>query len=204
MLIIGLTGGSGTGKTTFSSAFMREGVALIDADAIYHEIITKPSPCTEELALAFGEEILEADRSLSRPRMRALVFGDTEKHKERRALLNSITHRYVKEEIHRRLSFYREKGMRAVILDVPLLFESGLEQLCDQVMAVIAPLQDRVQRIMARDGITEAEATARIAAQPTDAFYAYRVDCLIHNGGDRDRLIGKAKEIAAMLLGAEK
>ncbi len=203
MLIIGLTGGSGTGKTTFSSAFLSDGVALIDADAVYHEITEKPSPCTEELAVAFGEEILAEDRSLSRSKLRPLVFGDTETHAQRRALLNSITHRYVKDELQRRLALYQEAGLRAVLLDVPLLFESGLEELCDVVIAMIAPARDRIHRIMARDGITEREAAARIAAQPPDSFYAHRVDYLINNQGDCDRLLKKAKEIATEVLKRE-
>ena len=201
MLVIGLTGGSGTGKTTFGAAFSKDSVALIDADAVYHELTDRPSPCTAELASTFGEDILAPDGSLSRARMRLLVFGDTEAHAERRSILNGITHRYVKEEIDRRLELYREAGMRAALLDVPLLFESGLEELCDTVVAIIAPREDRIRRIMARDGITEEEATARISAQPPDSFYAHRADYLIHNSGDRAHLTARAEEIAAELLG---
>ncbi len=205
MLIVGLTGGSGSGKSFFAKAFSCMGAGLVDADRVYRELVECPSPCTDELAHSFGTEILDRNGGLDRSKMRTLVFGDSLEHLERRELLNSITHRYVKEEILRLVEGYRAAGYSAVLLDVPLLFESGMEVLCDTVIAVIAPREARLARIMARDGIKEEAAAARLSAQPPDSFYIDRADILVENNKDSEAFFQMAKEIAAgLLMEAEK
>ncbi len=200
MLIIGLTGGSGSGKSSFAASFRSPHMEVIDADLVYRALTEARSSCTEELALAFGEHILSENGGLSRSQMRDLVFGDTPAHQERRELLNSITHRYVREEILRLLDLYRNAGCRAVLLDVPLLFESGMEKLCDTVIAVTAPYRDRLARILARDGIGEAAARARLDAQPPDSYYEDRADYLVRNDKGQTELLNEAKNLSKKLL----
>lgn len=201
MLIIGLTGGSGCGKTEFATRFATPPIALLNADAIYHELTDVPSPCTEALGAAFGADILNPNGSLCRPRLIPLVFGNTSEHEERLALLNSITHRFVKEVFEERIEALRESGCPAVILDAPLLFEAGFECFCDHVIAVLADASARLARIMERDGVDEEGARRRLAAQPPDTFYTDRADFVIYNDGNLENLKTEAEGLRAYLLG---
>ena len=168
MIVIGLCGGTGSGKSTVSSIFHTYGIEVLDADAIYHEITSYMSECLVALREAFGDEMIK-NNSLDRKALGALVFG-TENATERRALLNSITHKYVKDEILKRIEALEEAGTTAVLLDVPLLFEADIDKICDFLVCVTAPLEERVERLILRDGITREKALSRIEAQLSDDF----------------------------------
>ena len=198
MLCIGLTGGSGSGKSTVARIFASYGAKTVDTDAVYHSLISAPSACVTALSQAFGKEILSACGGIDRKKLAKIVFEPTEVGKERLSLLNEITHRFVRRECETILARYKEEGAEMVILDVPLLFESGFDVICDHTVAVLAPYHVRLARIMERDCMDEAAASARLAAQPSDRFYIERADFTLTNDQD---LAGLRQSVAALLRG---
>lgn len=200
MTIIGITGGSGCGKTCFSRAFCARGIPRLDADELYHRITAVPSPCTAALADAFGAFVLDENGALSRAALSRYVFAEGAEGEERRARLNRITHRYITETAEKEMERCRAAGMSALVLDAPLLFEAGWESYCTSVVAVLSPLAERVARIMARDGVTEEEARARIAAQPSDDFYRARADHIVMNDGTAAELEAAAVRLSESLV----
>lgn len=184
MIVLGLTGPSGAGKGVVGDAFRREGISVLDTDAVYHALIASASPCTEELSLAFGEEILKENGGVDRRRLASLVFTGGEDEKEKKSTLNRITHRYVIEAMEVWLRAEKERGARACVIDAPLLIEAGLHLRCDYVVAVLASSEVRLSRIMMRDGISLEGARARISAQPKDDFYRAHAEFVFCNEGD--------------------
>ena len=183
MKIIGLCGGSGSGKSTVAAFFVERGVPAVDADAVYHALISHKTPCLDALCDAFGSEILAADGSLDRKRLGGIVFSG-EGCEERRRLLNEISHRYVLQEVRRLAGEYEKQGYPAILFDAPLLLESGFDRECAALVCVVADRQTRIARVMARDGISEEAASRRIAAQIPDEELIRRSDDCIRNDGD--------------------
>ncbi len=183
MKIIGLTGGSGAGKGYVAALFSKCGVPSLDCDQVSRAVCAKESPCLKELASLFGEEILLPDGSYHRKRMGEIVYSDPEK----RALLNSVTHRYILDECRKWLAEREAEGCPAAIIDAPLLFESGFDRECGVTVAVLADLETRIGRIVKRDGITEDAARLRIAAQHDDGFYLTHCDHVIMNHGTTEK-----------------
>ena len=181
MLIIGLTGPSGAGKGTVASLFARYGVPSIDTDAVYHDLLVPPSACLNELTARFGEAILSDQGTLDRKALASVVFAPG--HEQDLADLNRITHRHVLCEVRRLLAIYKAEGKSAVLVDAPQLFESGFDTECDFVLAVIASREARMSRIMARDGLDKARATARLDAAKPDGFFREYANAVICNQG---------------------
>ena len=154
MKVLGITGGTGCGKTTLLNAAEALGFRCLDCDALYHELLANSRPMLRDLEEAFPQAFTEG--TLDRKALGRIVFQNEEKL----LLLNSITHRYVKEEVLRRM-----EGADHVAIDAIALIEGGLGELCDTTVAVTAPKALRVQRLMKRDGITEEYALLRIRAQ---------------------------------------
>lgn len=179
MKIIGLTGPSGAGKGSIASLFAAHGIPSIDADAVYRELLIPPSPCLDELAHRFGSSILSEDGTLNRPALAALVFAPG-KEAELQAL-NRISHRYVMEEMRRRLARYEAEGLPAVLVDAPQLYESGFDAECHHILAVLAPRPLRLARIMARDALDQARAEARLNAARPDEFFLSHADAVLVN-----------------------
>ena len=184
-VLIGLCGRSGAGKGTVGLFFAEEGIPVIDTDAVYREM-TGPcgeggslSPCMLAVSEIFGPDAVCEDGSLNRTYVSSVVFSAG--GKEKRELHNDVTHRLILEEAERRAEKLKAEGYGAVIIDAPLLIESGFYKKCDLVVAVDAPDDVLVRRITLRDGITEAQARARLAAQSSPAEGS--VDILI----DTDR-----------------
>ena len=199
MIVLGVTGPSGSGKSLVSRAFRTMGSPVLDADAVYHSLIDRETPCTRALAEVFGNEILSDSGGVDRRRLSAIVFCGGEREKERLALLNKITHPFVLEGCYLWLEEQRCAGADAVVLDAPLLIESGLHQKCDHVIAVLAPQALRTSRIMERDGLTTAEAESRIAAQKDDEFYRNQADFLFVNDGDSAEAEGFVASLLSQL-----
>jgi len=201
MKVIGLCGGSGSGKGEASRVFVELGISVIDADSVYGELVRADSPCLRELVFAFGKGIISDSGSLDRAVMAELVFrGDGAE--ERRRLLNSITHRHVLREIRNRLDTLRDSGAECALVDAPLLFESGLDGDCDFTVAVIADRDKRISRICARDGIDRAHAERRIDSQISDDKLSSLADYVIYNNGalgdlrsEVINLVNKMKEV---------
>lgn len=192
MQIIGLTGGSGCGKSIVSKAFEALGACSIDTDSIYHCMISSPSPCTEALALAFGNDILTPEGAVSRPILAAKVFCGGSEETQRLSLLNEITHHQILSVVRDIIAKEERKGTVAALVDAPLLFESGFHKECHVTVAVLAPKALRLSRVMERDGLSYEAALARIDAQPNDDFYKAQADFILTNDGTVEDLINKA------------
>lgn len=195
MTVLGLTGSSGSGKGEIGAFFAANGVPSLDTDRVYHELVGAPGDCTKELAAAFGKEILAPDGSLDRRALGRIVFADTPEAREKKALLEKITHAYILAACRVWIGEQRAAGKSIAVIDAPLLYESGFDRECDAVVAVTAPQASRLARICARDGIGEEAARARLAAQPSDAFYTERADYVIRNDGDLALLHRRAAEV---------
>ena len=181
--IIGLTGKSGAGKGAACAIFEKHGIPTVDTDAVYHAILRGKNACTEELVAAFGEEILSPDGGVSRPALREAVFGHTDT-KTRLHTLNTITHKYIMAKVHEMVHRHAEQNAPAVVIDAPQLFEAGIQDECDTVLAVCADDAVCLSRILRRDSIEEKDALRRLAAQHDDDFFASHCDAVIYNNGD--------------------
>ena len=170
-LIVGLTGGTGAGKTSALAALEDLGGTVLDCDAVYHQMLRTDPALREAITAAFGP-VFCPDGSLDRQKLGTLVFSD------HAALdrLNAIVYEYLPPELLR-----RAQGHTLVGLDAISLMESGLGRLCACTVAVLAPAEDRVRRIMARDSISEDYARLRISAQQPDAFYRERCSHILEN-----------------------
>ena len=196
MLTIGLTGPSGAGKGVVSSLFARYGIPSIDTDAVYHRLLVPPSACLNELTARFGSDILTSDGALDRKVLAAMVFAAG--HETELTDLNRITHRHVLNEVRRLLAAYEADGVTAVLVDAPQLFESGFDTECHAIVAVLASRQIRMSRIMARDGLDEARASARLDAQKPDSFFLERADTVIRNDGDPEAMDAEVRRLLTL------
>ncbi len=179
-MVIGITGGSGAGKSFVSGVFKKEGFIVVDADKIAREIMTQSSTLKTEIEKYFGKEYIAEDGQVDRRKLGAKVFAE----KESRILLESLTHPKIYEEMNRQI---KEGGDR-VVLDVPLLIGGPVTELCDIIVSVIADREKRLQRIMMRDGISRQVAEDRINSQLTDEQYIEGSHEQIYNNGNADVL----------------
>ena len=180
LLLIGLTGGSGGGKTTALRVLENMGALVIDADEVYHELTRTSAEMREELTARFGAVYDGA--ALDRKKLGALVFSDGAALSD----LNAITHKYVNAEIDRLLTEHVKHGGTVAAIDAIGLLESpyAKKTLCN--VAVTAPLEERLRRLTARDGIGADAARARIKAQKSDAYFEENCDTVLRNEGDRE------------------
>ena len=184
MIIIGLTGPSGSGKTMLCDIARQFEIKSIDADKVYHDLLVPPSLCLDEIIYNFGSGMLNKDNTLNRRALGDVVFKDEKKL----MLLNSITHKYVKEEFRKILSHFEALGAKCVIVDAPTLFESGFDKECSFTIALLADKATRTQRIIGRDGLSSDVAEQRLAAQKSDEFFIEHSDYIIYNNGETDTL----------------
>ena len=174
--IIGITGGSGAGKSHISEALRKRGFFVVDADAVAHESINNKD-CLAELEKEFGKGVLK-DGEIDRKMLGKAVFGNREKL----ARLNKITHKYILSDISDKIN---ESGAETAFVDGAVLIESGMK--CDAMIGVVADRDIRKARIMKRDGITGEEAEKRLSSQQKDSFYYENCDLvIINNGGETD------------------
>ena len=185
--IIGITGRSGAGKGAACKIFQKHGIPAIDTDAVYHEILSAKGACTDELVAAFSEEILGDNGLVERKRLAARVFGK-ENTPALLHTLNAITHKYIMAKTWQTVQVHRERGVRAVLIDAPQLFEAGLEKEVDLTLGVIAPDELWIERIMARDGISRENAVKRLAAQHGNDYFLKNCTAVIENTGSQAEL----------------
>ena len=195
--IFGITGGTGSGKSTVSGMFRQFGVYVSDADLAARAVCKNNSPCLDELCGEFGTEILNRENNLNRCALAAIVFDD----KKKLAILNRITHKYIKEYISEELS--RQSGAIAAI-DGAVLIGSPVMELCESIVVVTAKRSVRRERIMLRDGLSEAAADARINSQMSDEEYVSNADYIIENDGDESRLEVQIERIFNQITNAAK
>lgn len=177
MIIIGLTGQTGAGKSTVSEILKKYGCYHIDADKVAHIVLDSDNDVKARLMEKFGEDIINADSTVNRVLLAKRAFADSEST----LALNSITHPAVNKKIQSIISKQSEYGVKAVIIDAIALFESGEAKLCDYTVAVTAPREIRLKRITARDGITVSRANERINAQKDEKFFLANADYIINN-----------------------
>lgn len=195
MKTIGLTGGIGTGKSTVSAYIADKGFPVIDADKIARQIVMPGMPALEAIAERFGCEVInDEDGTLDRKALAAIVFNDEQK----RAELNSITLTAICDIIEKELADYKQQSAAALIfIDAPLLFEAGLDRLCDAVWTVDAGLELRVARVAARDGMKREEIMARIKSQLAEADKHRRSSDILDNSGEKEDLYEQIEELIA-------
>ena len=180
MVILGVTGPSGAGKGAVSEILARKyGYKIIDADKVYHNIISAPSDCVSELVSYFGDDILNEVGGIDRRSLSKKVFGDD--NKDKLLLLNKITHKYVISEIEKIACEQKSLGAAVSVIDAPLLIEAGVDNMCDHVISVIADKNIRAERIAKRDGIDKEAALLRINSQKPDSFYIDACDFTLSN-----------------------
>ena len=191
MKIIGLTGGIACGKSTVSTELRTLGAAIIDADALAHELSQPHQPIYNAYVERFGREIVAADGTLDRAAIARRVFADPAV----RAEVEAIAHPIIRRAAEERLRAARDENKRAAVLDVPLLFEAGWDALADETWVVALPREEQLARLLARDTSMDAgEARARIAAQMPLAEKCARADVVIDNSGTVEEIreyIGK-------------
>ena len=161
MRVIGLTGGIASGKSAVAAMFARLGAAIIDADQLARDAVRPGTPTLAAIVQAFGTGILQADGTLDRPALGALIFADAEARKR----LEQITHPAIKELALSRLRELRAAGSAVVFYMAPLLIEAGATDRVDEIWVVHVDAETQLVRLMARDGLTRAEAQARVASQ---------------------------------------
>ena len=189
--VIGLTGGIGSGKSTVSRYLGELGAVIIDADKLGHEIYLPNTDTWRELVNTFGKEILTADDKIDRKKLGAIVFNNPEKLKR----LNAIVHPRMFEMAKQRIDECRRKGIKVVILDAPILFETNWTPLVEEVWVVVANEANVIKRAMARSGLTEEQVRSRIASQMSNAERIKRAQVVIHNDGSAEDLRKKVKEL---------
>ena len=172
-MILGITGGTGCGKTTLLKVIGEKGGLILDCDAIYHQLLATDSGLLKAIDARFPGTV--ENGQLQRKKLGSIVFSD----KNALLDLNKITHSAIRTEVLRQL----KSAPDLAAIDAIALFEGGLAELCDMTVAVTAPVEDRVQRLMKRDNISEEYARSRIAAQHGEAWFRERCTRILENNG---------------------
>ena len=172
-MIFGITGGTGCGKTTLLKVIEENGGLILDCDAIYHELLSSDNNLLSSIETRFPGTV--ENGALQRKKLGSIVFSDKNALQD----LNKITHGAIKAEVLRRL----ESNPKLAAIDAIALFEGGLAELCDVTVAVTAPEEVRVKRLMIRDNIPEDYARSRIAAQHKEDWFRQRCHCTLENNG---------------------
>ena len=187
-MILGITGGTGSGKTTLLKLIEKQGGLTLDCDEIYHELLKTDATLLAEIENRFPGTVRAGE--LDRKKLGSIVFADAKALSD----LNTITHGAVKKEILRRL----EHAPELVAIDAIGLHEGGLAPLCHVTVAVSAPRESRIRRLMERENVTEAYAASRIDAQHSPQWFAERCDHVLDNGGTQEEF---QKKCLAFLQG---
>ena len=189
---VGLTGGIGSGKSTVARMLGGAGFAVVDADQIARDIMEPGSPVLGEVAAEFGADLIGADGALNRGELARRAFATTEDTKR----LNAITHPAIRAESERRFAAAEAAGEQAVIYDMPLLVDLGLNQDMDLTVVVDVDKDERIRRLVAKRGLDEADARARMAQQIDDEARLAAADVVIDNNGPLEAL---EPQVAALI-----
>ncbi|MFD1773137.1 dephospho-CoA kinase [Paenibacillus rhizophilus] len=180
-MIMGLTGGIASGKSTVSAILAEKGAKVVDADAIAREVMLPGHEVLAAVAKHFGEGILLPDGTLNRSKLGEIVFNDPEALKA----LNGMTHPAIRRITRERMqALEKEAPERLVIADIPLLFESGQEDMFERILVVYAPREIQLERLMKRNGLTREQAEARLDSQMDIELKRAKADFVINNSGD--------------------
>ncbi|OLP65990.1 Dephospho-CoA kinase [Bacillus pumilus] len=179
-LVIGLTGGIASGKSTVSHMIKEKGIRVIDADVIAKEVVALGKPALHKIVQTFGEEVLLPNGELNRQQLGTIIFSDDEKRQQ----LNAIVHPEVRKEMLKQRDEGIDQQDTFVVLDIPLLFESQLESLVDRIIVVYTTPELQLSRLMSRNGFSEEDALKRIRAQQSLEEKCKKADRVIENTKD--------------------
>lgn len=192
MKIIGVTGSSGSGKTTICDILKNEyNAEIIDADKIAKKLSKKGTMYLNSIVEYFGADIINEKGELKRKELASIIYEDDTKREE----LNKLTFIYVVDEIKNCIN--KLKNKKLIVIDAPLLFESDLDKICDSVIGVIASEQEKIERICARDNITKDEAKKRLDIQKDNKYIEENADYIIYND---ENIIRLKEEIKKLML----
>lgn len=200
MHLVGLTGGIGSGKSTVARLLAERGAIVIDADQVAREVVEPGEPALDEIVARFGPEVLDAEGRLDRPALAAIVFQDDGARRD----LEAITHPRIGERVAARIAEAQaaeetDGRTRVVVVDHPLLVESGAAAGYPTVVVVEAPVDERVRRLVQQRGMDASDARARVAAQADDATRRAAATHVVDNGGGPDDLGPQVDAILAEL-----
>lgn len=192
VMVVGLTGQTGAGKSTVSKVFAGNGFAVINADSIARLVVENGSACLAELEDFFGNSVISSDGSLNRKALASIVFSD----KRKLEMLNSITYPYITGEILKQIRSLSADGEKLILLDAPTLFESRADDFCELIISVIAHNDVREERIMKRDGLTSEQAVKRMNSQLSQQFFIENSDFIIKNNKNLDNVYAISQEVS--------
>ena len=196
-VVLGVTGGIGSGKSTVSRILEEFGAVVIDADKISREVVMPGEKALEELSEVFGRDILDARGQLERKKLANIVFNDNEKLQK----LNGILHKYVAERINDNVKEQQIKRAKIIVIDAPIPIKNGFLDLCHRVWTITANRELRIRRIMERSGMSRDEAVSRINSQLDEQEYIKIADTVIYNNYDYSHLKEDVKSQLTGLLG---
>ena len=191
MKVIGLTGGTGSGKSTVSQFLAELGAVILNADEVGHEALKPDTEIWREVVAAFGRRIFTPDGNIDRKKLGNIVFG----HPESLSRLNQIMHPWMYAQVEARLEEYRRQGTRVVVLEAPLLLEAGWTSLVDEVWVTTASEATVLKRLEERSGMSQAESLARTRSQLPSAERIRHADVIINTECGLDELKSKVKEL---------
>jgi dephospho-CoA kinase len=196
-LLVGLTGGVATGKSTVAEIFRRLGCVIIDADVLAREVVAPGEPAHDDIVAEFGRGILQRDGTLDRRKLGVIVFAVPEKRKR----LEAITHPRIRERFARTLAELEARDFAGlVIFDAPVMIESGNYTAMDRLVVVVTDAATQAERLTARDALGAAAVEQRIGSQMPLAEKAKLADYVIDNSGDRETTVAEARRVYAALL----
>mgnify|MGYP005754980743 FL=1 len=188
-MILGITGSSGAGKSTVCEILEEKyNMKIINADKIARELSKKGTRYIADIIEKFGKNIVDENGELKRKKLAEIIYSDPVKREE----LNSCTFKYIKEEIEKQIRQTEEN--KDIAIDAPLLFESGLDKICDKVIGVVSKKELQLDRIVARDNVDYDHANMRLDAQQDDEFYRKNCDIIIENNYDIENIERQIKE----------
>ncbi len=200
MKILGITGTSGSGKSSFSKILdEREDVKVVDADKVARDLSVPGTDYLQDIVNEFGEGILLENGNLNRRALAHIIYSDENERKK----LNSITFPHIVREIYKRIKAFASPEIKFAVIDAPLLFEAGLDKVCDSVISLVADKDLQVKRICARDGLDVETAKARLSSQKPASFYVENSDIVINNTETTD-LRQEAEKLMKKLLQDER
>lgn len=189
MLVVGLTGGMASGKTTVAEILRGFNIKIIDVDKIAKEIVSSHTDIWRKIIETFGEEILDKDLSIDRSKLAELIFSVPEKRK----LLDSITHPIILTKVREKLAELKSESI--VVIDMPLLFETGFEKEVDKVVVVFAPRAFQIKRLIKKCQLSPKEAQDRIDSQMSLLEKAKEADWIVYNNGGIEELKKKVRRL---------
>ena len=197
MKIIGLTGGTGSGKSTVAQFLAELGAVIVDVDRIGHEALKRDNEIQQQVVHAFGQQIIGSDGEIDREKVGEIVFGNP----EARVKLNQIIHPRMYDVVKAQLEEYRRQGVGVVVLDAPLLIEASWTSLVDEVWVTTAPEATVLKRLRERMGLSEQESMARINSQSPSEERVKHADIVIDTDCELDELKAKVTELWQGLQG---